>query len=61
MNDAERLVESRTQEIQKISVNEMADDPVKNYTSEKVKVWGTIRVEGDLKIITVNRFEAVIE
>lgn len=37
------------------------DDLVKNYISQKVKVIGKLRIEGDMRIIAVKAFEVVEE
>jgi hypothetical protein len=37
------------------------DDLVKNYIGQKVKVTGKLRIEGDMRIVDVTKFEVTKE
>jgi len=37
------------------------DDLVKNYIGQKVKVTGKLRIEGDMRIIDVTKFDVIKE
>jgi len=59
VNDANQIVADG--EIYEVDDTSQGDDLVKNYISQRVKVTGKVRVEDDMKIITVTAFEVVEE
>ena len=48
-------------EIYEVDDTPQGDDLVKNYIGQKVKVTGKLRIEGDMRIIDVTKFEIIKE
>ena len=48
-------------EIYEIDDTPQGDDLVKNYIGQKVKVTGKLRIEGDMRILEVTKFEMARE
>jgi len=46
-------------EIYEVDHTPQGDDLVQNYIGQKVKVTGKLRIEGDMRIIDVTKFEVV--
>jgi len=46
-------------EIYEVDDTPAGDDLVKNYIGKKVQVTGKLRIEGDMRIIDVTKFEVV--
>jgi hypothetical protein len=46
-------------EIYEVDDTPQGNDLVKNYIGKKVKVTGKLRIEGDMRIIDVTKFEVV--
>ena len=59
VNDANQIISDG--EIYEVDDTPQGDDLVKNYISQKVKVIGKLRIEGDMRIIAVKTFEVVEE
>jgi hypothetical protein len=59
INDSYQLVADG--QIFEIDDTDAGNDLVENYVSQKVKVTGIVREEGDAKIITVQSFETAPE
>ena len=59
VNDANQIVSDG--EIYEVDDTPQGDDLVKNYIGQKVKVTGKLRIEGDMRIIDVTKFEVVKE
>lgn len=48
-------------EIYEVEDTPQGDDLVKNHVGKKVKVTGKLRIEGDMRILEVTKFEKVRE
>ena len=48
-------------EIFEVDYTPQGEDLVKNYIGKKVKVTGKLRIEGDMRILEVTKFEMVRE
>ena len=48
-------------EIYEVDDTKQGDDLVKNHIGQKVKVTGKLRIEGDMRILDVTKFEVVKE
>jgi len=59
VNDANQIVSDG--EIYEVDDTPQGDDLVKNYIGQKVKVTGKLRIEGDMRIVDVTKFEVVKE
>ena len=46
-------------EIYEVDDTPQGDDLVKNYVGQKVKVTGKLRIEGDMRVLDVTKFEVV--
>jgi hypothetical protein len=46
-------------EIYEVDDTPQGDDLVKNYIGQKVKVTGKLRIEGDMRVLDVTKFEVV--
>jgi hypothetical protein len=49
------------EEIYEVDDTPQGNDLVKNYIGQKVKVTGKLRIEGDMRILDVTKFEVVKE
>ena len=59
VNDSNQIAVG--EEIYEVDDTPQGDDLVKNYIGQKVKVTGKLRIEGDMRIIDVTKFEVVKE
>ena len=59
INDANQIVSDG--EVFEVDDTPQGDDLVKNYIGQKVKVTGKLRIEGDMRIIDVTKFEIIKE
>ena len=48
-------------EVFEVDDTPQGDDLVKNYIGQKVRVTGKLRIEGDMRIIEVTKFEIIKE
>jgi hypothetical protein len=59
INDSYQLVADG--QLFEIDDTDAGNELVENYVSQKVRVTGTVREEGDMKILTVQTFETAPE
>jgi hypothetical protein len=59
VNDSNQIIAEG--EIYEVDDTPEGDDLVKNYIGQKVKVTGKLRIEGDMRILDVTKFEVVKE
>ena len=59
VNDTQQIVADK--QIYEVAENELGNDLIFNFISEKVKVTGFVTEKDDMKIITVTSFEVVPE
>jgi hypothetical protein len=55
VNDSNQIIVDG--EIYEVDDTPQGDDLVKNYIGQKVKVTGKLRIEGDMRILDVTKFE----
>jgi hypothetical protein len=49
------------EEVYEVDDTPRGNDLVKNYIGQKVKVTGKLRIEGDMRVLDVTKFEVVKE
>jgi hypothetical protein len=59
VNDSNQIIADG--ETYEVDETPQGDDLVKNYIDRKVKVTGKLRIEGDMRILDVTKFEVVKE
>jgi hypothetical protein len=59
VNDSNQIIAEG--EIYEVDDTPEGNDLVKNYIGQKVKVTGKLRIEGDMRILDVTKFEVVRE